>query len=112
MPLAFFDGTLLVSFSLPQTELQERFIEAMLELVQISRETKVPLVGYIDRSFSRDLLNLLDAFEIGKRLPKNRRFMMQRFCTRETSKIKQVLKNWGDRTMFLLFKAQRFECIY
>ena len=55
MPLAFFDNTLLVSFSLPQTALQEGFLQAVLNLINLSRDTKVPLVGYVDRSFSRDL---------------------------------------------------------
>ena len=63
MPLAFFDGTLLVSFSLPQTALQQSFLQAMVNLVRLSRETKVPMVGYVDRSYARDLLNMLDAFD-------------------------------------------------
>lgn len=62
MPLAFFDGTLLVSFSLPQTSLQDSFIKAMVNLVRHSRDCGVPLVGYVDRSFSRDLVSMLACF--------------------------------------------------
>lgn len=60
MPLAFFDNPLLVPFS--QKGLQKSFLEATVKLVSLSRETRVPLVGYVDRSFSRDLISLLDRF--------------------------------------------------
>lgn len=60
MPLAFFDNPLLVPFS--QKGLQNSFLRATVDLVKLSRETRVPLVGYVDRSFSRDLISLLDRF--------------------------------------------------
>ncbi|HMJ08016.1 MAG TPA: DNA double-strand break repair nuclease NurA, partial [Pyrinomonadaceae bacterium] len=60
MPLAFFDNPLLVPFS--QKGLQNSFLNATVELVKLSRESQVPLVGYVDRSFSRDLISLLDKF--------------------------------------------------
>ncbi len=59
MPLAFFDGTFLVSIAMPKTSLQRTFVQAMVKLVRLSEETRVPLVGYIDRSFSRDLVTML-----------------------------------------------------
>jgi len=58
MPLAFFDNPLLVPFS--QKGLQSSFLDATVALVRLSRETRVPIVGYVDRSFSRDLISLLD----------------------------------------------------
>jgi hypothetical protein len=60
MPLAFFDNPLLVPFS--QKGLQNSFLRATVDLVNLSRETRVPVVGYVDRSFSRDLISLLDHF--------------------------------------------------
>lgn len=60
MPLAFFDNPLLVPFS--QKGLQNSFLRATVDLVKLSRETRVPIVGYVDRSFSRDLISLLDHF--------------------------------------------------
>jgi hypothetical protein len=48
-PLAFFDNPLLVPFS--QKGLQKSFLDATVDLVRISVETKVPLVGYVARSF-------------------------------------------------------------
>jgi hypothetical protein len=105
MPLAFFDGTLLVSFSLPQTALQISFVQKMLELVHISRETKVPVVGYIDRSFSRDLLNLLDAFD-QKTTSDSQTLYDATILHAETSNFQRVLKNWGDRTCFCYSKRK------
>ena len=60
MPLAFFDNPLLVPFS--QKGLQSSFLRATVDLVSLSRDCRVPLVGYVDRSFSRDLISLLDHF--------------------------------------------------
>lgn len=95
MPLAFFDGTLLVSFSLPQTRLQKSFIDVMVDLVEASKANKVPLVGYIDRSLSRDLANLLSAFGGRERsgpLPVTDPVVL--------SAAPKVLDGWGDRTDF------------
>jgi hypothetical protein len=105
MPLAFFDGTLLVSFSLPQTTLQISFVQKMLELVNLSRETKVPVVGYIDRSFSRDLLNLLDAFD-QKTTSETQTLYDATILHAQTSKFQKVLKNWGDRSIFCYSKRK------
>ena len=99
MPLAFFDGTLLVSFSLPQTKLQESFIEATIDLVKTSRGCEVPLVGYVDRSFARDLLNLLDAFE-NQQTSRKQTLYDATILHTKTSKFQPTLKNWGSRTCF------------
>ncbi len=99
MPLAFFDGTLLVSFSLPQTALQQSFLQAMVNLVRLSRETKVPLVGYVDRSYARDLLNMLDAFD-GKMTSEKQTLYDATILHSATPELAQTLKFWGDRTCF------------
>ena len=99
MPLAFFDGTLLVSFSLPQTALQKSFVDAMVNLVRHSRKVKVPLVGYVDRSFSRDLLNLLDAFADNPTSDKQTLYDAT-ILGAETSNFNRILKSWGERTIF------------
>ena len=99
MPLAFFDNTLLVSFSLPQTALQESFLQAAVNLVKLSRETEVPLIGYVDRSFSRDLLHLLNAFS-GKSDSDKQTLYDATILNAETRDFAPVLKFWGDRTCF------------
>jgi hypothetical protein len=109
MPLAFYDGTLLLSISLPKTDLQEGFIGKLVELVRVSELAEVPLVGYVDRSYARDLLSLLDTFETAATAGEqgNRRALddvsVLRASTPETP---QTLKNWGDRTIFCYSKRR------
>lgn len=104
MPLAFFDGTLLVSFSLPQTKIQTSFVQAMVELVLHSRETHVPIVGYVDRSFARDLSSLLENFSgetIGKKTLYDTAILH-----REIPGFEKVMRSWGDRTCFCYSKRR------
>lgn len=105
MPLAFFDNTLLISFSLPQTELQESFIRAVVNLVRLSGETGVPLVGYVDRSFSRDLIRLLDAFA-GRTTSDKQTLYDATILRAAASGGRGVLKNWGERTVFCYSKRR------
>jgi NurA domain len=93
MPLAFYDGTLLLSIALPKTQLQTGFIEKLVELVRLSRDTRVPLVGYVDRSYARDLLSMLDAFAGEKGAPVK---TLDDVTVLHTG----ALKHWGDRTPF------------
>lgn len=108
MPLAFFDGTLLVSFSLPQTKLQISFVEKMLELVIFSRKSKVPVVGYIDRSYSRDIVNLLDAF--GETATSASRSLLDTtILSGQNIGVSQVVRNWGSRSVFCFSKRKGLE---
>lgn len=92
MPLAFYDNTLLLSVALPERDFQAEFIQKLVALVRLSRECEVPLVGYVDRSYARDLITMLDAFEgnsgAGKTID-------------DVSLLNaDSLKNWGERTPF------------
>ncbi len=59
-PVAFFDGTLAVSFAAPLHDaVRARYVGAILSLLSASREHRVPVVGFVDTSFSKDLCNLL-----------------------------------------------------
>lgn len=105
MPLAFFDGTLLISFALPRTDLQESFIKTMVGLAKLSRETRVPLVGYVDRSYARDLLGLLDALD-GVRNANKRTVDDASMLHATVSEAAPTLKSWGDRTVFCYSKRR------
>lgn len=112
MPLAFYDGTLLLSISLPKTDLQEGFINKLVELVRASELAKVPLVGYIDRSYARDLLSLLNTFSGENSTsplppPANHQTLDDvSVLHASTPEIPQTLKNWGDRTIFCYSKRR------
>ena len=105
MPLAFYDGTLLLSTPHPQTSLQISFTNKLVELVRFSIAARVPLVGYVDRSYARDLLNLLDNFEHSA-LSNERTLYDATILHAETSNFQQILKNWGDRTCFCYSKRR------
>ncbi len=94
MPLAFFDGTLLVSISLPRTTLQKSFVQAMVNLVRHSRDARVPIIGYIDRSFARDLVTMASHFA---ETPVEGKGSVYDTALLVNGKL---LPNWGDRTRF------------
>lgn len=80
MPLAFYDNTLLVPFPL-STDSKGKYIKEMQDLILLSAQTQVPLVGYVARSYAKDLLTFLDEFDLKKRILIC--FMMPIFCFRE-----------------------------
>ena len=97
MPLAFFDNPLLVPFS--QKGLQRKFLDATVGLVNLSRETGVPLVGYVDRSYSRDILSMIDAFVGGEKKTAAAVFDACVLRGRRPDG-SRALDVWGDRTCF------------
>ncbi len=105
MPLAFFDNTFLVSFSMPQTSLQNTYVEKSLELINFSIETRVPVVGFIDRSYSRDILNMLGAFSESE-ITVSRTLFDSTILRPQVSQNSPVLAHWGDRSIFCFSKRK------
>jgi hypothetical protein len=63
MPVAFFDGTLLFSTARMRVDANiapPAYVGAISKAIELSRDAQVPLVGYIDQSYARDLVRLLD----------------------------------------------------
>ena len=62
--VAFYDGSLIVSFALALArEQRERYVAASRQMLAASAQTRIPLVGYIDTSYARDMVTLLSAQE-------------------------------------------------
>lgn len=60
LPVALFDSSLVISFADRLLEpMRGLHIEAMLNLLQCSRETGIPVIGYIDSSDARDLTRMI-----------------------------------------------------
>ena len=60
LPLVFYDGSLVVSFALTMAPAsRERYVSAALSLLDTSERCRVPLIGYIDTSYARDVTTLL-----------------------------------------------------
>ncbi|HTI13058.1 MAG TPA: DNA double-strand break repair nuclease NurA [Dictyobacter sp.] len=93
-PVVFFDGSLVVSFALTMPDpYRERYIQAAISLLQTSEELRIPLIGYIDTSYARDMITMLR--RIDDTLPKP--------VLRDTKSIHDALLwqhqlQWGDRT--------------
>lgn len=88
LAVAFFDSSLVISFAdRLQGDMRERYIQTVLQLLRCSEQTGVPVVGYVDTSYARDLTNML----------------ARCFSLRESEKIHDAqlvnpLLSWGART--------------
>ncbi|GCE26861.1 hypothetical protein KDA_23450 [Dictyobacter alpinus] len=97
-PVVFFDGSLVVSFALTMPNpYRQRYIDAAISLLRTSEELRVPLIGYIDTSYARDMITML------RRLDST----LTRPVLRDTKKIHDALLwrghlRWGDRTPAML----------
>jgi hypothetical protein len=59
-PLCFFDGSLVVSFAQHmRPNLRRAYVNAVTEMLRASKTKQVPVVGYVDTSYARDLLTML-----------------------------------------------------
>lgn len=89
-PVVFFDSLLVISFAeLLPDEQRDFYVQEILALLDTSRQTGVPLVGYIDTSYARDLVNMLQVL----------------FDLPDAQKIHDAAllaerMQWGDRTAF------------
>ena len=99
VPVAFFDGTLLISYARPRNKIQDRYVETILGLVNLSRETRVPVVGYIDQSYARDFVNLLDALA-GRDPRRSAIYDAQLLRASPSEGEPPLLDAWGARTAF------------
>ena len=93
-PVVFFDGSLVVSFALTMlSPYRERYISSAIALLKTSEELRIPLIGYIDTSYARDMITMLRRLDETQEQP----------VLRETNRIHDALLwqgrlNWGDRT--------------
>ncbi|HEX5735640.1 MAG TPA: DNA double-strand break repair nuclease NurA [Blastocatellia bacterium] len=94
-PIVFLDSLLVISFAeLLPDEQRQFYVSEIISLLDASKKTGIPVVGYIDTSFARDLINMLQAaFE----LPAAERL-------HDAGLVSQRMK-WGDRSP--LFRCAR-----
>jgi hypothetical protein len=103
-PVALFDGTLLLSTTRTRTQtidedLSRGYVKAIAEAVELSRETEVPLVGYIDQSYARDIVRLLDLFSHDAP-PAATVFDTRLLSATSEAFAAPLFAAWGDRTIF------------
>jgi hypothetical protein len=87
-PLCFFDGSFIISFAgqLRPSRAQP-YIDAVQRLLDCSARHRVPLVGFVDSSYSRDLVTLIN-------------ILAQQHLSRtgDARLLQPVLAGWGDRS--------------
>ena len=98
-PLAFLDGSLLISSRRKSVEVMfsSRYAEALVKLLRLSRETEVPVVGFIDQSYAPDLRDLLETLDADWR-PKS--VFDAQILRAADDEAPPLLASWGDRTIF------------
>lgn len=93
--LAFLDGSLVVTFAEAFDEAtMQHYVDCIVRLLQASETYRVPLVGYIDTSYARDLTLMLQRLTPG--LP-------DAPAIHDASLVRGM--QWGDRTP--LFRCRR-----
>lgn len=99
-PLCFFDGSFVISFAgeIPPDR-SEPYTAAMRNLLNCSAETRVPLVGFVDGSFSHDLSELV-SLATGQ---------AGRFRLSDAALVDRLLDGWGDRSP--LFACARLDSL-
>ncbi|HEX8179695.1 MAG TPA: DNA double-strand break repair nuclease NurA [Pyrinomonadaceae bacterium] len=102
VPVALFDGTLLISAAQIRTEsnFPLKYIEAIARAVRLSRETEVPLVGFVDQSYARDLVSLLDVLAGDARRSSLVYDAQVLRAASGDADDTPLLAAWGDRTVF------------
>jgi hypothetical protein len=89
--VAFFDGSLVVSFAMKMPAYyRDRYMAAVRRLQATSVASQVPLIGYIDTSYARDLVTLLRTLPAEEPLPEARGVADALLWQRDLA--------WGDRS--------------
>ena len=90
--LVFFDGSLVVTFADAfDPESQAAYVNAMVRLLETSQQCRVPLVGFIDTSYARDITTLLHHYDAEVKAVE---------AIHDAQVLKRLMK-WGDRTPLL-----------
>ncbi|HMF55516.1 MAG TPA: DNA double-strand break repair nuclease NurA [Pyrinomonadaceae bacterium] len=109
-PVAFFDGTLLISIGQPKTRIQNDYVQALVDLIKFSRDVHVPVVGYVDQSYARDLVRLIDEIHPTGTDANALSIYDAQFLHAEVDGYgAAVLRAWGDRTAFCYSRREGFD---
>lgn len=92
-PLVFFDGSLILSFITAEgatgrdSKLRDNYINTILLLLETSEQTKTPIIGFVDTSNARDIVDML----------KNYYNITDNINVIDTRIVNDSMK-WGDRS--------------
>lgn len=93
-PLCYFDGSFVISFvGQMHPRHAQPYLRAVQELLENSERYQVPLVGFVDNSFSHDIIRLIETLLAGT----------ETVNISDAGLLARLLPDWGDRSPF-------FEC--
>jgi len=93
--LVFFDGALVITFAEAfDQDSQTAYLKAMVSLLEASQRCRVPLIGYVDTSYARDLTTLL-----------HHTYKLEATEGIHDAQLLAKHMSWGDRTA--LFRCDR-----
>ena len=96
-PVCFLDGSLVISFAgQMRPSRAQAYVDAVTELLACSEKYRVPLVAYVDTSFSRDLVTLIQILANASNAP----------TLSDAGLMATSLAGWGDRSPFFLCARQ------
>jgi hypothetical protein len=87
-PLCFFDGSFIVSFAgQMRPERARPYVTAVEELLACSERYRTPVVAFVDRSYSRDFVTLVDLLAAAS----------SPLALSDAALLDRLLPEWGDR---------------
>ncbi len=90
--VAFLDGTLLATFAeVFDSETQDFYVQCLLGVLRASQENRIPLVAYIDTTYTSDLVSLL-----------RHCFDLPEAPHLHDAQLLSPWLEWGDRTPFFI----------
>lgn len=93
-----YDGSLIASFLTGLSpKIRREYIENMNEVLSLSEKLRIPVIGYVDLSYARDLLNEIEKIK-GRRI-----------YGFDAMAVKGRLKKWGDSTPVFVAKREIME---
>lgn len=91
--LCLFDGSFIVSFAgTLRPQRAAPYLDGVMRLLGTSRQTGVPVAAFVDRSYSRDFVTMLDALHSDSTPT----------ALSDAALFDRLLPNWGDRTPFFI----------
>jgi hypothetical protein len=91
-PLCFFDGSLIVSFAIQLSPGRAQpYLASVRKLLDCSQATRVPLVAFVDRSFSHDIVYMVD-------LVSGTQSGGEELKLTDAGLLDSLLPHWGDRS--------------
>ncbi len=93
-PVCFFDGSFIISFAASnRKDNTEPYVEAVRKMLRCSKDFRVPLVGFVDNSASRDLSML-----IGLLADPSGQLAIGDAALLDSQKAHGAFRQWGDRS--------------